>query len=369
MNGSMHLRAPPKKGPEVGPFGREAIRLSQAGIAVIPCDDKVPLIRYAKMTQPIGLDGLKKLIQKHPSANVGMLTGLSKITVVDIDDPADAQAMIARCGDTPLKVHTPSGGLHLWYRENGEKSSNLRSEGLEVDIKGIGGFVVMPPSVRATGQHTGRLYRFIEGSLADLHRLPTAKSGSLPRHESNRRESNCRVKEGSRNNALFRHLCTQAPHCDDFDNLLDVARSFSNEVCDPSLPDAEVVQTAKSAWHMYIEGRLWGNGAEQRAYFTKSEVSQLTAQPYGVDAFVLLAKLRLTHWQHEDFAASPKAMANAQVISRWGPQRYRNALGALTEYGALVVVHEGGRGTQDPRRFRFSSSPLLKGFGSGPNTI
>jgi hypothetical protein len=170
MNDQTFLEVSSRKGPDSGPFGREAIRLYQAGLAVIPCDDKRPLIRYAGLTAPIGLDGLNRLVEKHPNANVGMLTGLSRITVVDIDDPANAATMVARCGDTPLKVRTPSGGFHHWYRANGEISSNLRREGLDVDIKGVGGLVVVPPSVRVSGEHTGRIYQLIEGSLADLQR-------------------------------------------------------------------------------------------------------------------------------------------------------------------------------------------------------
>lgn len=163
------------------------------------------------------------------------------------------------------------------------------------------------------------------------------------------------MKEGRRNNALFKHLLGHVRHCDYFDDLLDVARTFSNEMCDPPSPDDEVVRTANSIWKMLIEGRLWSGPAEQRANVTAPEASQLAARKHGGDGLVLLIKLRLVHWQRQQFAASPKAMAKAQVIPEWGPQRYRNALNALVDCGIVVVIHEGGRGTEDPREFQFST--------------
>ena len=97
---------------------------------------------------------LRQLVLRFPEANVGILTGLSRIFVVDIDQAHLAEDMIRRFGATPLMVETPSGGIHLYYRASGERCGDLRrTEQLPVDLKGIGGFVVVPPSVRPSGQH------------------------------------------------------------------------------------------------------------------------------------------------------------------------------------------------------------------------
>ncbi len=178
MNDQTFLEVSSRKGPDSGPFGREAIRLYQAGLAVIPCDDKRPLIRYAGLTAPIGLDGLNRLVEKHPNANVGMLTGLSKITVVDIDDPANAATMVARCGDTPLKVRTPSGGFHHWYRANGEISSKSETRGprrrYQRRRRPCGGAPVRSGEWRAHGPHIsidrgifGRLTTVTDGQVRE----------------------------------------------------------------------------------------------------------------------------------------------------------------------------------------------------------
>ena len=136
---------------------------------------KKPLVtHFTKWKRRPDLKTIQKWINRYSDENVGIVTGpLSGITVVDIDsaDPNVQRAMIERFGDTPLKVRTPSGGCHLWYCHNGEASANL-SPDIPVQIKASGGIVVVPPSVRPTGSHVGRTYEFIEGSLADLTRLP-----------------------------------------------------------------------------------------------------------------------------------------------------------------------------------------------------
>ena len=47
-------------------------------------------------------------------ANVGLVTG-NGVVVVDIDDPDLLEIVIERCGATPMRCRTPSGGMHLYY--------------------------------------------------------------------------------------------------------------------------------------------------------------------------------------------------------------------------------------------------------------
>jgi hypothetical protein len=167
-----------------GPFRNAASELLARRLAVLPCggeDGKVPLIKWRGCKRLPSLAFVEKMAQRHPHANVGIITGqLSGVTVVDCDDGAAVAAMIRRCGDTPLKTRTPNGGVHLWYRHAGEGCAELRGEGLNVDVRGTGGIIIVPPSVRPTGPYAGCTYEFIEGSWDDLTRLPAAYPGSLP---------------------------------------------------------------------------------------------------------------------------------------------------------------------------------------------
>jgi Bifunctional DNA primase/polymerase, N-terminal len=143
----------PAPSPDTGPFAAAALELRRQGLFPIPLggeDGKRPLIvRFTKMHKP-SLATVEKWGKRWPRAAIGIVTGaVSGIVVVDIDsdDPAVWAMVIERFGDTPLKIRTPSNGWHLYYRSNGERNRNLRSE-LPVDIKGTGGQVAAPPSVR-----------------------------------------------------------------------------------------------------------------------------------------------------------------------------------------------------------------------------
>ena len=317
------------------------------------------------------MNALRQLILRFPDANIGILTGLSRVNVVDIDDAKLTGDMICRFGTTPLIVETPSGGVHLYYRGSGEHCRNLRnSEQLPVDIKAIGGFVVVPPSRRPSGPHAGKLYRFVEGGWSDIERLPSMKPGSLPdasavvqRGPADRGAGlpTAPILEGTRGDTLFRFAREEAPSCDDLDALIDVLRGF-NEDCIPPLPDARVVSAARSAWRYKEENRIITAG-ERRVFNTVSEVEAFQRAKHGSDASLLLLVLRTTHFSGKSFAVAPIPMEAAAIMAGWGKDRYRNALALLVGVGSLEVVRPGGRGKGDPRLYRFAdrSSPRHAG--------
>jgi len=351
-----------------GPFALAAEELWRHGLAPIPCpvhdgDGKKPGIRFGRWRQRPNLDRVRQLVERFPDSNVAVVTGPSRVTVVDIDNEALVPDMIRRFGETPLMTKTPGGGTHLWYGSRGERCANLRlSEDLQVDIKGLGGIVVAPPSMRPAGPHAGRPYQFEHGCWQDIGRLPTVRPGSISvepikarmDHDSISTETIARA--GQRNDQLFRMLLRQAPACDDFDSMLDTAHGV-NMSFDPPLPDSEVTKTAASAWQ-YEQSGANLVGRSRRAYTGINEFEALAALTDGADGSLLLLKLRFTHWDHKTFAASPFAMASAGVISAWGRShdRYRRALKALVSAGSLIVVHRGGRGPHDPHLFRFADS-------------
>src|SRR5439155_10559446 len=100
-------------------------------------DGKQPRIRgFTKMPR-LSLATVRKWIVRFPGANIGIVTGgVSGVIVPDIDstDRADFDVVEERFGQTPLKVRTPSGGVHLYYRNSGERCRDLRPE-LPVDFK------------------------------------------------------------------------------------------------------------------------------------------------------------------------------------------------------------------------------------------
>jgi hypothetical protein len=337
-----------------GAFATSASELARQHLAVIPLggeDGKVPLIKFANWKRPPGQGFIGELAGKFPNANVGILCGLSNLTVVDIDDTTLTDTMIERCGDTPLKIATPSGGIHLVYRHNGERCSNLREvEGLQVDIKATGGLVVAPPSVRPTGEYAGKPYSFLAGAWDDIGSLPVVRSGSVPVQSKASNNTLNTIREGSRNTALFRALLKQVRHCDDFNALLDVAQS-TNETFLPPLRDAEVLRTAASVWKKEQDGCNWVGGSPKVA-LSKAICIQLVHHP---DAFALFCLLKTSHGARiEPFAICSKAMSRNEVIQGWGPKRFDKARRMLVQLGFLRMVHQGGNKRGDVSKFVFS---------------
>lgn len=323
------------------PFATAALVLWGYGLAPVPLggdDGKVPLVLYRNWKRSPGRQFLERLAGEHLTANVGVLTGLSGLTVVDVDDPELVDGMLSRFGDTPLMTGTPSGGAHLWYRSTGERC-RVRLDSLKVDIRGLGGMVVVPPSIRPTGQHAGKPYTFVKGSWGDLARLPTVKPA-----ERAAQHVEGTVYEGVRGVSLFRFLMHQVRACDTPDDLVDVGRTF-NATCIPPLPDAEVVRTARSVWNYEAEGRNWLSGPA-RTTFTVNDIDRLVA---NTDAFALLAKLNVTHGARwAPFALDARAMHRDKVIPGWSRNRYMAATKWLVESGDLVRVHQGGKRRSDP---------------------
>jgi len=358
-----------------GPFAAAALQLHAHGLAVVPCPSDngkstAGAVRgFNRWKKHPGSDYIRKMMLRWPQANIGIITDLSRVTVVDIDDASLVETMIKRFGETPLKTASPSGGLHLWYRHNGERSGSLRSrEGLAVDVKGKAGLIVVPPSIRPEGPHAGKPYRFISGSWDDLKRLPPIRQGSLPRGRdvaTGTVTSLRAVREGQRNNTLFKVLLREARSCDDSETLLDVARTIAADF-EPPLADSEVVKTAQSAWDYETNPAKenWA-GRGQRIYLTEPEIPVLLENP---DALVLYVKLKMSRsGDLAPRAVCPKAMAQAELIPGWhDKRRYKKARDWLVEKGFLRLSHKGGRGAGDPSLFTLSYPASAKGASRVP---
>jgi hypothetical protein len=346
------------KGALCGPFADAAQDLRRAGLAVIPCggdDGKKPSMRWPK--RPLGEAAINKLItpERFGNANIGILTGgLSKVFIVDIDDPKIVAAMLNRFGSTPMITQTPSGGVHLWYKWDGERCGNLRREGLAVDLKGQGGFIVVPPSFRPS---TGQPYTWLKGCPNDLSKLRVVRPGSV--NDANEPEAPVplrAIKEGRRNGTLFKLLLREVRHCDSEAALQDVAETI-NDDCDPPLPDSEVHRTVASVWNLEATGNNWA-GKEARIVFTASEFDDLMEKP---DALALRGLLRMMHGgRHEPFAISAKIMAEIGIVPGWGPKRYYSATNWLVDRGYLARTYKGGKGPGDKSLFTLSTPPGLR---------
>ena len=213
-----------------------------------------------------------------------------------------------RYGDTPVKVQTGSGKFHALYRFNGERR-RIRQVGEDpIDILGTGGYVIAPPSVTAKGT-----YRFIEGGLDDLDRLPIMR-GLAPDAavKPSQQIYNPTISEGVRNSELWARCMREAKNVDSLDTLVRVARAL-NETCTPPLDEREVEKIARSAWS--YEQRGLNRFGRHGVWFETSVANDLIKADQ--DLYILLSYLRANNGPDRQFMI---ADGFAETLG-WGRKR------------------------------------------------
>jgi hypothetical protein len=271
----------------------------------------------------------------------------SKLTIVDMDstDEAIIAEGVKLFGESPLLWRTGGGKFAAAYRFNGEPRRIRPIPSLPIDLLGVRGFAVAPPSQGAT-----RRYEIIKGSLADIDRLPAARilneiQAGAERAVDARRAagpapSRGLISNGKRNDALFRFALHQARHVDDLAALTDVVATRNASACEEPLPDDEVGRLAASAWRYQERGQnMVGSGG--MVITSADEIDTLAAR--DPDGLALLLVLRRFHFGHDRFALTK---AFAEKLG-WRLPRYRGARDRLVQGGLLRCVHPGGRGPHD----------------------
>lgn len=148
---------------------KAALAYARRGVPVFPCEPrgKRPLTRNGHWDATTDLRVIERWWKRWPSANVGVPTGRkSGIVVLDVDLDADGSKSLAKLermrGPAPetARTRTGGGGSHLFFRYPLEleirNSAGLLGPGL--DVRGEGGYVVVPPS------RTQSTYEWVDSS-------------------------------------------------------------------------------------------------------------------------------------------------------------------------------------------------------------
>ena len=238
------------------------------------CDDagKHPLSKLA----PSGVNNATthEHIVRHwfttaPFANVGLATG--KTVVVDVDPrhggDASLEALEAQHGPLPetTRAITGSGGQHIFFRPPEgvriKNSTGTLAPGL--DIKSVGGYVVAPPSLHASGRHyawsvdhhpdevpPAAMPAWLVQALAQ-----TSGSGSAQDPSVWRRLAAEGVSEGGRNIAVARlggHLMRRWVDAEVTHELL---QAWNEARCRPPLTPEEVTKIVGSIARKELQRR------------------------------------------------------------------------------------------------------------------
>jgi Bifunctional DNA primase/polymerase, N-terminal len=143
-----------------------AVRYASAGWPVFPvaadkpgcdrgpgCRCKAPLTAHGMKDAETDPGTVARYWARHPDANIGVATGRPGPDVLDIDvsdgKPGPKSLNEAhRAGLIPVAeayVRTGSGGFHLFYRGDDQRSGSLPQHG--IDWRGAGGYIVAAPSM------------------------------------------------------------------------------------------------------------------------------------------------------------------------------------------------------------------------------
>ena len=94
---------------------------------------------------------------------LGIITGkASRIVAMDFDDEVAWIAGVERCGGFPITPMVVTGkGRHVYFAHpGGDRRNRTGLDGLRLDVRADGGFVVAPPTWHPK---YGRRYRWVEG--------------------------------------------------------------------------------------------------------------------------------------------------------------------------------------------------------------
>jgi len=154
-----------------------AVNYAQAGIPVFPLIGKEPMEGSNGFYDPTtDLETIENWWRRHPNANIGIPTGnASGFWVLDIDGE-EGQQTFSTLQTEHEKLHTPvisrtGKGHHLLFKMNGRDIRNRTRFLPGLDARGIGGYIVAPPSIHPK---TGTAYSWVDAGpmTAELEYAP-----------------------------------------------------------------------------------------------------------------------------------------------------------------------------------------------------
>jgi len=149
-----------------------ALNAAAQGFRVLPVNpkNKVPYLSKWPQKATNAQADIEQIWLNKPHAMVGILTGQpNSYWVLDIDPPLDGTVAdvlkqlenLYGNFDPWMTVATPRGGLHLYFNTPLTHTIGISSSQVapNVDVRGVGGYVIFPGSIR----HDGTQYKIVQG--------------------------------------------------------------------------------------------------------------------------------------------------------------------------------------------------------------
>lgn len=274
----------------------EALQLANKGFRLIPCKEKIPIIKKWQLNATNNSDTIKELWNNN-DYNIGILTGAdaNNLIVIDCDVKEDINGInnflefLKRNNiDLPKTLIAKSGrgGKHYYFRS---KSSNIKS-GTNVFDKGIdirsnGGFIIAPPSLHTNGNYykwdNNYDIAYLPQLLEDI--LLQDKSKEKPK-VTKEKKINCidikryselaNIKTGERNDTLFRLASKLIDTGLCYNAILDAINTENECKCIEPLTKEEVESLVNSSYKYKCEDNI-GDGSISKIFSGKYNTTSI----------------------------------------------------------------------------------------------
>ncbi|MFQ5853110.1 MAG: bifunctional DNA primase/polymerase [Candidatus Binatia bacterium] len=246
-------------------FHDSALDYVRQNLSVIPARpyDKRPLLPWEKYQKERATeDQINQWWTAHRDANVAIVTGaVSDLVVIDVDKAETVEELKKRFPDYDFRKVPRSRtgrGWQLFFKHPGVAVPNRAGILPGLDVRGDGGYVVVPPSIHPNGKP----YTWEVSINGELPKLPVElfKLISAPRPNVNgirERFDTPRalagVPEGQRDEILFRLAC-KLRNADIPQDMAERVMVEAGANCQPPFPERDALAKVKNAYQRYPAG-------------------------------------------------------------------------------------------------------------------
>jgi predicted P-loop ATPase len=258
-----------------------ALYYAKSGLAVFPLKpkSKMPIYPGGFKIATTDTGTITEWWTKHPSANIGIATGVKSggMFVIDLDKDSDKGIDGYETltdwerdnGDLPDTANTITGrgGYHLLYKTN--KTVKSRAGLYDgIDIRGDGGYIVAPPSIHNNGNEYQWEQTLAEYGISEANNTVFKfLKGTSETEQTEALMVPAEIRQGGRNDMMYRVACAlQAKGLDD-STIIMAVKSENEKKCFPPLEEEELLKTIKSALSQ-DKGKFKFNKPRSRQYIS-----------------------------------------------------------------------------------------------------
>jgi len=244
-------------------FPKDALGYCHRGFSVIPIvpRHKKPLLTWERFqTQRATEKEIEEWWAKWPDANVGIVTGtISGLVVIDLDSEKAKEEFkeLLPAYDLSAVPRSKTGkGWHLFFKHPGVPIQNRAGIIRHMDVRGDGGYVVVPPSIH----HSGNVYEWEVGPHGELPKLPPELFNLLTLHDRGQEQdfrerfdtarALAGVLEGERDETIFRLAC-KLRNADVPGNMAERLVQEAARNCQPPFSESAALEKVDRAFAQY----------------------------------------------------------------------------------------------------------------------